>query len=97
MRSLLLLAEMIVLLPISLRHPFVGVLIWDWISFMNPQQISWGFGSNLPWALIAFVFTVAGWVISPVEPRRITITPLLVLMVLFVIGYVVFQRQEVRA
>ena len=46
MRSLLLLAEMIVLLPISLMHPFVGVLIWDWISFMNPQQISWGFASS---------------------------------------------------
>lgn len=87
MRSLMLLAEMGVLLPISLVHPFVGVLIWDWISFMNPQQISWGgFASRLPWALIAFVFTIAGWVLSPVEPKRITITPLIALMALFVVG-----------
>ena len=86
MRSLLLLAEMIVLLPISLMYPFVGVLIWDWISFMNPQQISWGIGSRPPWGLIAFVFTVVGWVLSPLEPKKITLTPLLVLMVLFVIG-----------
>ncbi len=86
MRSLLLFCEMVVLLPISLVHPFVGVLMWDWISFMNPQQISWGVASHLPWALIAFVFTVTGWVVSPTEPRQITVTPLIVLMVLFVLG-----------
>jgi putative inorganic carbon (hco3(-)) transporter len=86
MRSLLLFAEMAVLLPISLIHPFVGVLLFDWISFMNPQQISWGFGTDFPWALIAFFFTVAGWVLSPTEPKRVTVTPLIVLMVLFIAG-----------
>ena len=86
MRSLLLFAEMVVLLPISLIHPFVGVLLFDWISFMNPQQISWGFATVLPWALIAFIFTVAGWVLSPIEPKRIAVTPLTVLIVLFVVG-----------
>jgi probable O-glycosylation ligase (exosortase A-associated) len=77
---------MVALLPIALVHPFVGVLIWDWISFMNPQQISWGFATRLPWALIAFIFTVTGWVVSPTEPREIKITPLIMLMALFVIG-----------
>lgn len=86
MRSLLLLAEMVVLLPISLMYPFVGVLIFDWISFMNPQQISWGLASSFPWALIAFVFTMGGWILSPVEPKRIAVTPLTMLIVLFVIG-----------
>ena len=32
------------------------------------------------------MFTVTGWVLSPVEPKKITITPLIVLMVLFVVG-----------
>ncbi|HSU05512.1 MAG TPA: putative O-glycosylation ligase, exosortase A system-associated [Acetobacteraceae bacterium] len=86
MRSLLLFAEMMVLLPISIMHPFVGVLIFDWVSFMNPQQISWGFGSALPWALIAALFTITGWVLSPVEPKRIAVTPMTILMVLFVVG-----------
>jgi putative inorganic carbon (hco3(-)) transporter len=86
MRSLLLLIDMMLLLPISLVHPFVGVLVFDWISFMNPQQISWGFASGWPWALIAFVFTVTGWILSPTEPKHVTITPMIVLMVLFVIG-----------
>jgi putative inorganic carbon (hco3(-)) transporter len=86
MRSLLLLIEMVVLLPVSLVHPFVGVLLWDWIGFMNPQQISWGLASRFPWALITFIFTVTGWVCSPTEPKRVTVTPLIVLMVLFIIG-----------
>ncbi len=86
MRSLLLLIEMVALLPISLVHPFVGVLLFDWISFMNPQQISWGLASSFPWALIAFIFTVTGWIASPTEPKRVTVTPLIVLMVLFVVG-----------
>jgi probable O-glycosylation ligase (exosortase A-associated) len=89
MRSLLLFFEMLALLPIALVHPFVGVLIWDWISFMNPQQISWGLASKFPWALIAFVFTVIGWMVSPIEPKKITVTPMIVLMVLFVIGITV--------
>jgi probable O-glycosylation ligase (exosortase A-associated) len=86
MRSLLLLAEMVVLLPIALMYPFVGVLLFDWISFMNPQQISWGPASSLPWALIAAVFTVAGWILSPTEPKQVKFTPLIVLMTLFVVG-----------
>lgn len=86
MRSLLLLFEMVALLPISLMHPFVGVLLFDWISFMNPQQISWGLASSFPWALITFIFTIAGWICSPTEPRQMTVTPLIVLMILFIIG-----------
>jgi probable O-glycosylation ligase (exosortase A-associated) len=89
MRSLILFCEMLVLLPISLMYPFVGVLLFDWISFMNPQQLSWGIASRLPWALIAFVFTMAGWIMSPVEPKRLAITPLTVLMALFVVGITV--------
>ncbi|MGH7153744.1 MAG: putative O-glycosylation ligase, exosortase A system-associated [Acetobacteraceae bacterium] len=86
MRSLLLLAEMLVLLPMAIRAPIVGVLVFDWVSFMNPQQVSWGPASSLPWALAAFLATVLGMALNPSYAKRLTPTPMIVLMVLFVAG-----------
>ena len=40
MRSLLLAADMLVLLGMSVRWPFAGILLWSWISFMNPHQLA---------------------------------------------------------
>jgi len=84
MRSFLLLAEMLVLLPMAIRAPIVGVLVFDWISFMNPQQISWGPASSLPWALAAFLATILGLALNPSYAKRLKPTPMIVLMVLFI-------------
>ncbi len=89
MRSLLLLAVMMFLLPFAVYRPFVGVLAFDMISFLNPQQISWGIGSKPPWALLAFLATVIGWAVSRTEPKRIPLTPLNMLIILFMIGITV--------
>jgi len=86
MRSLILLAEMLFLLPLAVYRPFVGVLAFDMISFLNPQQISWGIGSYPPWALLSFFATIIGWMFSRTEPKSIPLTNTNVLIVLFMIG-----------
>ena len=52
MRDLVFTALMIPLLGMAGARPFVGVLLWSWISFMSVHQLSWGFASTLPWAAI---------------------------------------------
>ena len=42
MRSAGLFLELLVLLPIVLLRPFVGVILWSWISFMNPHRLVYG-------------------------------------------------------
>jgi putative inorganic carbon (hco3(-)) transporter len=69
MRNLTLAAVMSVLLTMAATRPFVGVLAWSWISFMNPHQLVWGFSSDMPWALMVFGTTLFGCVVAR-EPNR---------------------------
>ena len=85
MRSLIFVFEMLCLLPIAMGRPFVGVLLWDWIAFMNPHKVVWGFGVDWPWAWACFVVTIIGWAFSR-EPKRLAVNPTTVLMGLFILG-----------
>ncbi len=80
---------MMFLLPLGLYRPFVGILAFDMISFMNPQQISWGIASAVPWAMLSFAVTIIGWAMSPTEPKRIPLNAFNVLVVLFLVGITV--------
>ena len=82
MRSLFFVLDMLCLLPIAMVRPFVGVLLWDWIAFMNPHELVWGFGSHWPWAWACFLATIIGWAFSN-EPKRLAVNPTTVLMALF--------------
>ena len=65
--------------------PFLGVLLWSWISFMNPHRMIYGFASPIPWAMLSFIATVIGCVIAR-EPKRLPRDALTVLLILFAIG-----------
>jgi probable O-glycosylation ligase (exosortase A-associated) len=84
-RSLALFLELLVLLPIVLVRPFAGVVLWSWISFMNPHRLVWGgVALMMPWAMIIFFATIVGCVMSR-EPRRVPINAVTVLVALFLL------------
>ncbi len=71
MRGLVLFIVFFSALPfIFLSGPFWGILMWYWISLMNPQQAVWGsvFGT-FPYALIVAVATLLSWLMSRDEPK----------------------------
>jgi putative inorganic carbon (hco3(-)) transporter len=68
--------------PTTLAFPFVGVLLWSWISFMNPHRVAWGWASNTPWAAIVFTATLAGCVIAR-EPRRFALNATTAMVLVF--------------
>ncbi|MEO9190080.1 MAG: putative O-glycosylation ligase, exosortase A system-associated [Acetobacteraceae bacterium] len=84
MRSLLIASDMLVLLGLSLTRPFVGVLLWSWIAFMNPHQLAWGFATDVPWALLTVIATVIGCFVAR-EPKRLPMTGVTVMMLLFMV------------
>lgn len=47
-------------LPMVFRTPVAGVLLWVWISVMNPHTQGWGFAQNFPFAYIIAVCTLLG-------------------------------------
>jgi probable O-glycosylation ligase (exosortase A-associated) len=84
MRSLAFFVEMLILLPMVTIQPFVGVLVWSWISFMSPHRLLWGPASGLPWAMITLAATLVGCVVAR-EPKRITWNPTTALILIFII------------
>jgi len=69
-------------LPMILRRPFVGVIMWTWLGLMNPHRMAWGFSLNFPFAFIVFLTTVLAYLMSR-ESKRIPMSREIVLLALF--------------
>lgn len=87
MRSLLLAVIIFAVLPIILLEPFVGVLMWSWVSFMSPMRLVFGFADAVPFALIIAVASVAGWAFG--KCRRVPLDTTIILIVAFMLAYTV--------
>jgi putative inorganic carbon (HCO3(-)) transporter len=69
-------------LPFTLKRPWIGVLMWVWISVMNPHRLSWGFAYSFPFAAIIAGTTLIGLVITR-EPKKLPTTPMVITLLLF--------------
>lgn len=72
------------LVPSIFIHPYIGVLLYSWISFMSPQRLVWGFHDEIPLALVTAVMTVISWLLSN-EPKRLRVDATAWLIVAFMI------------
>ena len=70
-------------LPFILRKPYIGVLMWAWIGYMNPHRLCWGFAYNAPFAEIVGLVTIFSIAISR-ESKRIQIDGLTVFWWIFI-------------
>ncbi|MDE2436553.1 MAG: O-antigen ligase family protein [Sphingomonadales bacterium] len=61
MINLALTGFVLLFLALGLRRSFIWVLAYLYIDSLAPQQISWGFLSQIPVSLIAFLFAFGGW------------------------------------
>ena len=52
MRNIFLLSFVLALIPVAFIKPHVGILLWSWISYMNPHRISWGLIYDFQFALL---------------------------------------------
>lgn len=84
MRDLGLAAFILMVLPLAAVRPFVGVLLWSWVSFMNPHRLAWGFASTLPVATLAFGITLVGCLMAR-EPRRLPINAITLLLMVMTV------------
>ena len=60
LRDLLLTVLLVGGLPIALRRPYIGALIFAFISLANPHRFTWGFAYSMPWAFAYAGATMAG-------------------------------------
>jgi len=82
MRDLALTFMLVVMAPLTLRFPFVGVYLWAWLSLMNPHRLAYGFAQGLPFNMIIAVMTLLGCLFST-ERIKFKLTPVIALVAVF--------------
>lgn len=60
MRDIIVVSIVLVCALIALRRPWVGVMLWTWLSLMNPHRYTYGFAFTAPLAAMAAVSTLLG-------------------------------------
>lgn len=84
MRDLFVTAVVFGVLLVTFKHPHYGIYLWDWLSYMNPHKLTWGFAQTMPFAYITAIVTLVAYLFSK-EPKRIPWTPEIVLLFLFLV------------
>lgn len=70
-------------LPFILKRPWIGILVWTWLGFMNPHRMAWGFSTTMPFAYIVALTTFASMLMHRV-PKRIPWERETVVLALFI-------------
>ncbi len=68
----------------ALGRPWIGVIMWTWISVMNPHTQAWGWVQTMPVALMVAVTTLVGFVMTR-DRQSPFIDPAVTCLVLFMI------------
>jgi probable O-glycosylation ligase (exosortase A-associated) len=69
-------------LPLTLVFPFIGVLLWGWITFMHPQRESFGLAADYEFNYYIAIVTLFAWAFS-LEPKTLPNQVLTALIILF--------------
>jgi len=66
----------------ALARPWIGVMMWTWISVMNPHALGWGFITSMPVALMVAVTTMLGFLFTR-DKRNPFVDPAVICLTLF--------------
>jgi probable O-glycosylation ligase (exosortase A-associated) len=64
MRDFLIVVIVLGSVPLTLVRPQIGILMWFWLSLMNPHRWAWGYAQTFRVALVAGLATIIGWLFS---------------------------------
>ena len=84
MRDILVTAIVLGTLPFVLRHAYIGVYLWTWLSVMNPHRLTWGFAYSAPFAAMAAGATLIALVFTK-DPVRLPRSGTLYVLIMFVL------------
>jgi probable O-glycosylation ligase (exosortase A-associated) len=90
MRDLLVTAIVFGALPFIFKRPWIGILLWSWLAYMNPHRQTWGFAYDFPFAFVTAVVTITAFLFSR-EKREMVWTRETILLLLF-IGWMLFTN-----
>ncbi len=51
-------------LPYVFKRPYIGILLWSWLAYMNPHKLSWGFAHDFPFSQVTAIVILISLLIS---------------------------------
>jgi putative inorganic carbon (hco3(-)) transporter len=88
MRDLFVTGVIFSLIPFIFKRPWVGILLWTWLAYMNPHRLTWGFAYDFPFAMIVGLVTIVSFIFSK-EKKEMVWTRETVILLIFV-GWMFF-------
>jgi putative inorganic carbon (HCO3(-)) transporter len=82
MRDAIVFAVIFGLLPFVFKRPAIGVMLFTWVSLMNPHRLTYGAAYSFPFAAVIGIVTLVALVARP-GPKRLPVTPLTVMLIVF--------------
>jgi len=69
-------------IPFILSRPYIGLLVWSWLGYMNPHRLCYGFAYSFPWVMVIAVLTLVSFAVSK-ERKKIPMSAVSVLLFAF--------------
>jgi putative inorganic carbon (HCO3(-)) transporter len=70
-------------LPFFFKEPYIGLLMWIWLSVMNPHTQGWGFATTFPFAAIIAATLLVSLLLTK-KSKNLPVTPVTVTFLVFV-------------
>jgi probable O-glycosylation ligase (exosortase A-associated) len=70
------------LLPAVIMRPYVGTLLWTWVSLMSPHRLSWGFSFDFPFVQVIALVSFIGIILSK-EKKNLPLMAPTAMLILF--------------
>jgi probable O-glycosylation ligase (exosortase A-associated) len=84
MRDAVFLAFLVAYVPIIMRYPPAGAMVWAWLAFFSPDQYMYSFMTNMPLEKVIVIITFVAMLLSPGR-KRLYLDGIIVLMVAFLL------------
>jgi len=83
MRDILVTTIIIGALLFVFKRPWVGIMLWTWLAYMNPHRQTWGFAYDFPFSLIVALVTITAFFFAR-EKKEMLWTRETVVLLLFI-------------
>lgn len=84
MRDLIITLIVLVGCLYALKRPYVGILLWSWLSYMNPHRLAYGFAYSMPFAQITALVLIGSMTFSK-DTRKLPINGLTIIWIIFIL------------
>lgn len=70
------------MIPFILMRPYVGLLVWSWLGYMNPYRLCYGFAISFPWVQLVAIVTLVSMLFNR-ERKTVKASSTVILLFLF--------------